>query len=133
MTTFADVHQNLAVCVKSTGLDCKPYQLRTINAPVAHVGRRAFDPRLVFESSKAAHGFYVVAYVLGTEEEAAQVALNAMCEPTGTASITAAVQNSALWTAPVDYAQVVSVGSPTWVEIGISQFASVIFEIEVLW
>ncbi len=98
------------------------------------INRGAFDPRFVMGKSKTAYVFTVTAYAPRTPAELSEAALDALCEPTGTGSLIATVEDGDNWAVTVDYASVTRCGevqAVTWVE-GVEYLAAQ-FTLEVLW
>lgn len=132
--TISDVRTALAdVLGQIPDWRVTPYVGTQVNPPVLKVSRPAFDPRMVFGQSKAAHKFVVTAYVtIGAAEQGEQL-LDTLCELTGATSLIAVVQNGALWSVDVDYCAVTNVGEVTAAEIAGAEYLVCPFEIEVVW
>jgi hypothetical protein len=136
MTTIADVREDLiAVLGNIDGWSTQnPYIGDMAPHPYSFkVSRPAFDPRMVLSQAVASHEFYVTAYAPRVTPEESEAALDALCELTGIGSLIARVQNSALWTVSINYAQVTRCGevqSITWID-GVDYLACQ-FQIEVV-
>lgn len=142
MTTLADVRANLKTILETIIVSgttstwiATGYVGDQVNPPQFVVTRSSFDPRLVLNGTKAQHEFNVIAYMPRATPVESEAALDALAEPTGTASLIAAVQLSSNWSVTVDYAQVTQVG-----EVGVTQFGTDAaeylacpFKIEVMW
>lgn len=132
MATMGEVRQALADAITdATGLRSAPLVLDTMVAPIAVVARQAFDPRMVFSQAKAPYLFRVTIYADRTNERGAQLALDEWCEPTGTGSVIAAIQNGDNWSVTVDYAQVINVSEVQAVAVAESNFLIVELTVEV--
>lgn len=136
MTTIFDARQGLADALSTIpGWRASAYVGDQVNPPMIKVTMPAFDPRMVFGQSKAAHTFRCYAYATRAASESSERALDELAELTGDGSLIAAVQTSGNWTADVDYAVVTTVG-----EITVTQFGSDAaeyfvrpFDVEVVW
>lgn len=134
MTTTADVRASLAGAVKTgTGLTCLPYLIDHVDAPVAMVGVRPFDPRLVFGKAKVVYPFFVRLFVssLSAIEEAQR--FDEYREVSGSKSVTQAVEDGTLWTCTVDYALVTQIGDPRDETVNGVTYKAVDFDVEVCW
>jgi hypothetical protein len=134
MTTIAQVRDAIKGAVETTGLSAVAYLVDTINPPVAHVFPTDYDPRMVFSSAKATYPFTVRVFMHRFVPTPQQQQLDALKEPTGSGSLTEAVQDSDNWgSVDVDYAQVVSVGGNVEREIAGTVYLTADFDIEVVW
>ena len=140
MTTFAEVRADLSNVL--TGIDgwsvldvSGGYVGDTPPVPYSFkVARPAFDPRYVFSEAKKSVTFVVTGYAPRAVPVEAEIRLDALCEPTGTGSIIAAVQTGSNWSVTVDVAQVVECGevqSVTWIDG--TEYLAAQFRIEVIW
>ena len=136
MTTIHDVREGLAGAL-STIPDWRASARigDQLNPPHIKVSMPAFDPRMVFGQSKAQHTFRCFAYYTRAAGESAEVALDALAEPSGSGSLIAAVQDGDNWSVTVDYAVVTNVG-----EVSVTQFGTDTaeyfvrpFDVEVCW
>lgn len=143
MTTIADVRYGLATAVsegtktpnRPFGVHCDEYlQDLALNPPYAEIVRREMDPRYVFSGAKAQYQFTVRTYWPVTNERAAQVEMDELCDPLSTEGIVAAVEDETNWpsTVTVDYAQVVLVGEQVVVERAGVPYFMVPFDVEVV-
>lgn len=136
MTTIYDARQGLTDAL-STIPDWRasPYVGEQVNPPMIKVTMPAFDPRYVMGESKARYTFRCYAYYARVAAEAAEKALDALAEPTGTGSLIAAVQTGTNWSASVDYAMVTNVGEISVTSFGTDAAEYFVrpFDIEVVW
>jgi len=134
VTTIAEVRDGLAVALGALdGWRASAYVGDQINPPCLKVARPAFDPRMVFGGSKAAHTFRVHAYASRGATEANEKILDALCEPSGYGSLLEAVQTGTNWPVTVDYAVVTNVGEVGLAEIAGVEYLTCPFDIEVVW
>jgi hypothetical protein len=136
VTTIADVREDMAA-VLSTLADwsVSSYIGDQVFPRMIKIARPAFDPRMVFQQTKAVHQFKVTAYAPRATPETSEAALDALCELTGNTSLIAAIQDGSLWTVDVDYAQVTKCGAvyaTQWVD-STTEYLACDFEIEVVW
>lgn len=99
------------------------------------IARPAFDPRMVFSEAKKSVTFTVTAYAPRIPAEEAEAAIDALCEPSGSGSLIAAVQTGSNWSQTIDYAQVVSCGETqviVWAQDSV-EYLGAQFQIEVVW
>jgi len=121
------------VLASITGLRSLGYIDDTIHPPQAQIYTREYDPRMILGNSKRTFLLGVRVFVRRTDPRSAQKALRAFMEPTGSTSITAAVENEALWPVTVDYAEVTSIGQPFEVETPTEIYWAVDFDVDVVW
>ena len=133
MTTIADVRSQMAEAIATTGWAVSSYEFDAINPPVVHIMVDEFDPRFVFGGGKRPIPFRVQAFANRTGEISSLKRLDALKEPTGSGSLTAAVQTSANWGAvSIDIAEVTSVGRTVEVEVAGNVYLMAQFIVEVL-
>lgn len=130
----ADVRMALASAITAgTGLQCDPYVMDHVNAPCVMLGRNEMDPRFVFSATKNSFNFRVTLFVSRQSEVAAQQAIDLYADPLSASGIRQAIENSALWTVSVDYAQVNKIGPVREIESAGVIYMSVDFDVEVVW
>lgn len=136
MTTIYEVRQGLADALSTLpGWRASAYVGDQLNPPQIKVTMPAFDPRMVFGQSKAAHTFRCYAYAPRAASESSERLLDELAEPTGVGSLIAAVQTSGNWTVSVDYAVVTNVGEITVTQFGTDAAEYFVrpFDVEVVW
>lgn len=132
--TISEACDAVATVLSSiTGLRSLGYADDTINPPQAQVYTREYDPRMVFGNNKRTFMLGVRVFVRRTDPRSAQRALREFMEPTGSTSVTATIENEALWPVTVDYAEVTSIGQPFEVETPAEIYWAVDFDVDVVW
>jgi hypothetical protein len=132
--TINDACAAAAVAVATiSGLRAIGYVDDTINPPQAQIYTRPYDPRMVLGNSKRTFLLGVRVFVRRTDPRSAQLALRLYMEPTGSNSITAAIENEALWPVTVDYAEVTFIGQPSEIETAAEIYLAVDFDVDVVW
>lgn len=137
MTTIAQVRAEIAdvLTTNLTGWRASAYVGDQVNPPHIKVSMPAFDPRLVFSQAKSSHTFRCIAYAPRAATENSEALLDALCELSGTGSFIATIQDGALWSVSVDYAQVTNVSEvqvTTFGNDGVEYLARS-FDVEVVW
>jgi hypothetical protein len=119
-----------------SGIRAKGFIDDITNPPEAQVSTREFDPRMVLSSVKATVPFTVRVFVKRTDLRSAHKALRGFMEPSGSGSVSAAINNESAWSgATVDDAYVTLVGQPfEYVpDGGNTVYLCVDFDVEVIW
>lgn len=114
MPSIDDVCTAMATAIDTiSGLRAKPYADDIVNPAEAHIETREFDPRMVFSSVKATVPFVVRIFVKRTDIRSAAKTLRTFLEPSGSTSVSAAINNESAWSgATVDDAYVTLVSQP---------------------
>jgi hypothetical protein len=136
VTTIAEVREDMArVLANLSDWSVSSYIGDQVHSRMIKIARPAFDPRMVFQQTKAVHTFKVTAYAPRSTTEASEAALDALCELSGSTSLIATIQDGSLWSVTVDYAQVTNCGAvyaTQWVD-STTEFLACDFDIEVVW
>lgn len=137
MTTIAQVREQMAtICQGVSGINGSSAYLAdaVANTPGVHISRQAFDPRLVMSKARAGYPFQLVVYGSRLLDKQSQQLLESFCEPSGTTSITAAIEDGTKWgTVDVNYASVTNIGAIQESAVAGVTYFVVVFDVEVVW
>ena len=122
-----------AAITQGTGIECKPYVMDQVNPPMAMIGRRAMDPRMVLSAAKNVYGFRVSLFMARQSTVDTQRAMDNACATSGSTSMKQAIEDGTLWSAAVDYATVTLIGDTHEREVLSAVYLVTDFDVEVCW
>ena len=134
MANIHEVCEALAGAVGNVpGLRTLSYIDNQANPPQAQVYTRAFDPRMTFGDTKRMYLLGVRVIVRAADARTAQQSLRLFCEPSGSTSVRAAIENETYWPETVDYAEVTEIGQPFELETASEIYWAVDIDVDVTW
>jgi len=130
--TIEDVRIAIAdACATITGWRASPYVRDQVSAPELQVARGPIVYDVAMGREADEYHYTITAYVQRDSERAGQMALQKLCEPSGTGSLKTVLEADTALRALVDFVRVTNASEDRNATIGLIDYLVVDFEVEI--